>query len=150
MWDAPGHRDTFRPPRNVAEIFDFCSVWGTDSHGIRPKSSHLVIAREDRTEDGRPYDDRHRLLPVTDDDVEHAATGEPPRDGDGDDGPGIRELLGLGGMLAGCVVAGVIVGLFVDARLGSSPSGVLVGTAVGILAAGIGFWLRIRAYLQGR
>jgi F0F1-type ATP synthase assembly protein I len=52
-------------------------------------------------------------------------------------------------MLVGCVVVGVVIGLFVDARLDSSPSGVLVGTAVGIVAAGIGFWLRIRAYLTG-
>jgi F0F1-type ATP synthase assembly protein I len=53
-------------------------------------------------------------------------------------------------MLVGCIVAGVAIGLFVDARLDSAPSGVLVGTAVGIVAAGVGFWLRIRAYLQGR
>jgi len=53
-------------------------------------------------------------------------------------------------MLAGCIVVGVVIGLFVDARLGSSPTGVLVGTAVGIIAAGIGFWLRIRAFLTGR
>ena len=87
---------------------------------------------------------------MTDDDVEHAASGEPPRDGQSGDGPGIRDLLGLGGMLVGCIVVGVVLGLFVDARLGSSPSGVLVGTAVGIAAAGLGFWLRIRAYLTGR
>ena len=87
---------------------------------------------------------------MTDDDVEHAASGEPSQDGHGSDGPGIRDLLGLGGMLVGCIVAGVAIGLFVDARLGSSPSGVLVGTTLGIVAAGIGFWLRVRVYLQGR
>jgi F0F1-type ATP synthase assembly protein I len=53
-------------------------------------------------------------------------------------------------MLVGCIVAGVAIGLFVDARLGSSPTGVLVGTCVGIFAASVGFWLRIRAYLHGR
>lgn len=53
-------------------------------------------------------------------------------------------------MLVGCVVVGVGVGLFVDARLGSSPTGVLVGTALGIVAAGVGFALRVRAYLAGR
>jgi len=82
---------------------------------------------------------------VTDDDVEHAASGEPSSDG-----PGIRDLLSLGGMLAGCIVVGVVLGLFVDARLGSSPSGVLIGTGLGIAAAGVGFWLRIRTYLTGR
>ena len=53
-------------------------------------------------------------------------------------------------MLVGCIVVGVALGLFVDARLGSAPTGVLVGTALGIVAAGVGFWLRIRAYLTGR
>lgn len=82
---------------------------------------------------------------MTDDDVEHAASGAPSSEG-----PGIRDLLGLGGMLVGCIVAGVAIGLFLDARLGSSPSGVLVGTALGIVAAGIGFWLRVRVYLRER
>jgi F0F1-type ATP synthase assembly protein I len=50
-------------------------------------------------------------------------------------------------MLVGCIVAGVAIGLAVDHNAGSSPVGVLVGTALGIVAAGIGFWLRVRAYL---
>ncbi len=53
-------------------------------------------------------------------------------------------------MLVGCIVAGVAVGLFIDARLGSSPTGALVGTGVGIVAAGLGSWLRIRTFLKGR
>jgi F0F1-type ATP synthase assembly protein I len=63
------------------------------------------------------------------------------------DGPGVRDLLTLGGMLVGCIVAGLVVGLVVDHRAGSSPVGVLAGTGLGIVAAGIGFWLRVRAYL---
>jgi F0F1-type ATP synthase assembly protein I len=51
-------------------------------------------------------------------------------------------------MLVGCIVAGLVVGLVVDHEVGSSPVGVLVGTALGIVAAGFGFWLRIRAYLH--
>ena len=53
-------------------------------------------------------------------------------------------------MLVGCIVVGVAIGLFVDARLGSSPTGTLVGTALGIVAAGVGFALRVRGYLTGR
>lgn len=53
-------------------------------------------------------------------------------------------------MLVACIVAGVVVGLFVDTRWGSAPSGVLVGTGVGILAAGVGFWIRVRSYLAER
>ena len=82
---------------------------------------------------------------MTDDDFEHAASAEPSGDG-----PGIRDLLSLGGMLVGCIVVGVAIGLFVDARLGSSPSGVLIGTGLGIVAASVGFVLRVRGYLTGR
>jgi F0F1-type ATP synthase assembly protein I len=82
---------------------------------------------------------------VTDDDFEHAANAETSSDG-----PGIRDLLSLGGMLVGCIVVGVAIGLFVDARLGSSPSGVLIGTGLGIVAASVGFVLRVRGYLTGR
>jgi len=87
---------------------------------------------------------------VTDDDVEHAASAGPSGGGPSGDGPGIRDLLSLGGMLVGCIVVGVAIGLFVDARLGSSPTGALVGTALGIVAAGVGFALRVRDYLAGR
>ena len=78
---------------------------------------------------------------MTDDDVER----EHPSNG-----PGIRDLLGLGGMLVGCIVVSVGTGLFFDARLGSSPVGVLIGTGLGIVAAGVGFALRVRGYLTGR
>ena len=63
--------------------------------------------------------------------------------------PRVRDLLTLGGMFVGCVVAGVAIGLFIDARLASSPTGVVVGTALGIVAAGVGFWLRVRSFLRG-
>lgn len=53
-------------------------------------------------------------------------------------------------MLVGCIVVGVAIGLFFDARLGSSPVGVLVGTGLGIVAASVGFALRVRGYLTGR
>jgi F0F1-type ATP synthase assembly protein I len=70
-------------------------------------------------------------------------------DDDSQPAPRIRDLLTLGGMFVGCVVAGVAAGLFIDARLGSSPTGVIVGTALGIVAAGVGFWLRVRSFLRG-
>ena len=70
--------------------------------------------------------------------------------GPASDGPGIRDLLSLGGMLVGCIVVGVAIGLFFDARLGSAPVGVLIGTGSGIVAACVGFALRVRGYLKGR
>jgi F0F1-type ATP synthase assembly protein I len=52
-------------------------------------------------------------------------------------------------MFVGCVVAGVVIGLFIDVRLASSPVGVVAGTALGIVVAGVGFWLRVRSFLRG-
>ena len=59
------------------------------------------------------------------------------------------DLVGLGGLLAGAVVAGTVVGLIVDDVAGTAPAFTLVGIAGGILAGGIGFWVRVRAALRG-
>lgn len=66
-----------------------------------------------------------------------------------DDGPSLggRDLLTLGGMLVGCVVVGVVVGALLDAWLDTSPVLVLVGIALGVIAAAVGFWLRVRPFL---
>jgi len=63
-------------------------------------------------------------------------------------GPGLRDLLTLGGMLVGCIVTGLVLGLLLDAWWGTSPACVLGGTALGIAAAGTGFWLRVRVFLR--
>ncbi len=60
-----------------------------------------------------------------------------------------RDLIGLGGLLAGCVIVGLVVGLLVDNAADSSPVGVLVGIALGILAGCVGFVVQVRAALQG-
>ena len=59
-----------------------------------------------------------------------------------------RDLVGLGGMLAGAVVVGLVVGLLVDHAAGTSPAFTLVGIALGIIAGAIGFWLRVRDALR--
>jgi F0F1-type ATP synthase assembly protein I len=61
----------------------------------------------------------------------------------------LRDLLTLGGMLLGCMVAGLLLGLLLDAWWDTSPAFVLAGTALGIVAAGMGFWLRVRDFLRG-
>ena len=60
-----------------------------------------------------------------------------------------RDLIGLGGLLAGAVIAGLVIGYLVDEALGSAPVGVLVGIALGILAGCAGFVVRVRAALRG-
>ena len=60
-----------------------------------------------------------------------------------------RDLIGLGGLLAGCVVVGLVLGLLVDDAADSSPVGVLVGIGLGILAGAVGFVVKVRAALQG-
>ena len=62
---------------------------------------------------------------------------------------GARDLLTLGGFLVACMVLGVVAGLLLDAWLDTTPAFALVGTVVGIVAAGTGFWLRVRTFLRG-
>ena len=60
-----------------------------------------------------------------------------------------RDLIGLGGLLAGCVVAGMVIGYLVDKEAGTEPVGVLVGIGLGVLAASVGFVVKVRAALRG-
>ncbi len=59
-----------------------------------------------------------------------------------------RDLIGLGGLLVGAVVAGLVLGLFIDDRADTSPTYTLIGIALGIAAGGVGFYLRVRAALR--
>jgi F0F1-type ATP synthase assembly protein I len=60
-----------------------------------------------------------------------------------------RDLIGLGGLLAGCVIVGMVVGLLVDDAAGSEPVGVLVGIGLGVLLGAVAFVVRVRAALRG-
>jgi F0F1-type ATP synthase assembly protein I len=60
-----------------------------------------------------------------------------------------RDLIGLGGLLAGCVVLGTVLGLLVDNAAGSAPVGVLIGIGLGIAAGAVGFVVKVRAALRG-
>ncbi len=59
-----------------------------------------------------------------------------------------RDLIGLGGLLAGAVIAGLVIGLLVDSHAGTEPVFTLIGVFAGIIAGGLGFWLRVRAALR--
>lgn len=60
-----------------------------------------------------------------------------------------RDLIGLGGLLAGSVIVFTGIGLLLDHAADSSPAFTLGGVAVGILAGAVGFWARVRSALQG-
>ena len=60
-----------------------------------------------------------------------------------------RDLVGLGGLLAGAVVGGAVLGLVADNLTGSSPTFTLVGIGFGVVAGCVGFFLRVRAALRG-
>ncbi len=57
--------------------------------------------------------------------------------------------MGLGGLLAGAVVAGTLLGLFIDSQAGTEPVFTVIGVALGIVTGAIGFWLRVRSALRG-
>ena len=59
-----------------------------------------------------------------------------------------RDLAGLGGLLVAAVVGGLVIGLVVDDRAGTSPVGVLIGITVGVVAGAAAFWIRVKAALR--
>jgi F0F1-type ATP synthase assembly protein I len=59
-----------------------------------------------------------------------------------------RDLIGLGGLLAGSVVACTAIGYATDRVADSSPVFTLIGIALGMVAGGVGFWLRVRSALR--
>ena len=59
-----------------------------------------------------------------------------------------RDLIGLGGVLAGAVIAGLVLGLVIDDRAGTSPVFTLVGVFLGMAAGAAGFVVRVRAALR--
>lgn len=56
-----------------------------------------------------------------------------------------RDLIGLGGLLVGAIVAGTLLGLVVDGAAGTSPVFTLVGVFLGMASGALGFALRVRA-----
>jgi F0F1-type ATP synthase assembly protein I len=60
-----------------------------------------------------------------------------------------RDLIGLGGMLAGSVVAFTLLGLLVDSLADTSPVFTMVGVFLGMGLGAFAFWARVRAALRG-
>lgn len=62
--------------------------------------------------------------------------------------PNVWDLITLGSTLVGCVVGGLVIGLLVDSSAHTSPLYTVVGTGVGIVAAGLATYLRMRNFLK--
>ena len=73
---------------------------------------------------------------------------EPPDDRSGDAGLRSRDLIGLGGLLAGAVIAGTVVGILVDQAADTSPAFTIVGVFLGIALGALGFAVRVRSALR--
>ena len=72
-----------------------------------------------------------------------------PADHGADSGLRGRDLIGLGGMLAGSVIVFTVLGLLLDHAADSSPAFTLVGVALGMVGGAVGFWVRVRSALRG-
>ena len=59
-----------------------------------------------------------------------------------------RDLIGLGGLLAGSVIFFTGLGLVIDRAAGTRPVFTMVGVALGMLAGAFGFWARVRAAMR--
>lgn len=57
------------------------------------------------------------------------------------------DLLGLGLFIAIAFVTPLVAGLLIDALLHTSPGFLFAGVVVGIIAAGVGFYSRLKRYL---
>jgi F0F1-type ATP synthase assembly protein I len=69
-------------------------------------------------------------------------------DGGSRDGLRGRDLIGLGGMLAGAVVGGTVIGLLIDSAADTAPTFTLVGIALGMVSGAVAFWVRVRSALR--
>jgi F0F1-type ATP synthase assembly protein I len=59
-----------------------------------------------------------------------------------------RDLIGIGGLLVAGVVGGLVIGLLIDHAAGTEPVFSLLGVLLGIVAGGVGFWVRVREALK--
>jgi F0F1-type ATP synthase assembly protein I len=66
----------------------------------------------------------------------------------GDAGRRGRDLIGLGGLLVGAIVAGTLLGIFVDHAAGTTPVFTILGVFLGMAVGAVGFALRVRAAVR--
>ena len=59
-----------------------------------------------------------------------------------------RDLIGLGGLLAGSVIVCTALGYLLDQAVDTTPVFTLIGIALGMVAGAVGFWARVRSALR--
>jgi F0F1-type ATP synthase assembly protein I len=59
-----------------------------------------------------------------------------------------RDLIGLGGLLVGAIVAGTLLGIVLDRVAGTTPVFTIVGVFLGMAAGALGFAVRVRAAVR--
>lgn len=59
-----------------------------------------------------------------------------------------RDLIGLGGLLVGAIVAGTLLGLLLDHVAGTAPVFTVIGVFLGMASGALGFALRVRAAVR--
>jgi F0F1-type ATP synthase assembly protein I len=59
-----------------------------------------------------------------------------------------RDLIGLGGLLAGSVIVCTVLGYLLDQAFETTPVFTLIGIALGMVAGAVGFWARVRSALR--
>jgi F0F1-type ATP synthase assembly protein I len=59
-----------------------------------------------------------------------------------------RELIGVGSAIAGLIAGGMLLGWFVDSRADTLPVFVLVGLAVGLVAACYYAYVKFRNFMR--
>ena len=59
-----------------------------------------------------------------------------------------RDLIGLGGLLVGAIVAGTLLGLLLDHVAGTTPVFTVIGVFLGMASGALGFALRVRAAVR--
>jgi F0F1-type ATP synthase assembly protein I len=75
---------------------------------------------------------------------ERGTKGESP---DGSDLPGVAAFAVMGTTIAACLAVGVLAGLWFDHEVGSAPAGLLIGIALGTVAAVVSVVKQVRRFL---
>ena len=59
-----------------------------------------------------------------------------------------RDLIGLGGLLVGAIVAGTVIGILIDRAADTTPAFTIAGVFLGMASGAVGFALRVRSAVR--